>query len=168
MREKQRLCGLLVVSALAMLVGQACGGDNGSEENGENGNGEEQPARLEVTLQGTVQKGPFVADSSVQVSLLDQALNAGDESQSAKTDSDLGDYSASLETEGAVHVSGAGYHFDEVSGRRSTMTLTLNALYEPTAAGSHEVNVNVLTHILTPRIRSLVAGGASFSEASSQ
>ncbi len=147
------------------MIAFACGGEEEEEET-ENGpdNGEAGPP-VAVSITGSAHKGPFVVESSVQVAQLDAELNPTATTHTTETKNDLGEFAAEIEATGPLHLRATGYYYNELSGQLSTMTLTLHALYLPAEAGEHEVNVNVATHLVTPRIRNLVAEGMRFEDA---
>jgi hypothetical protein len=117
---------------------------------------------------GYAQKGPFVNGSSVTIAELDKQLD-----QTGKTYlTTISDNSGSFEKKNIELISNYvelkvdGYYFNEVAGKTSTGTLTLNALADVSSANS--ANVNVLTHLEKPRVEYLVKQGMNFSLAKQQ
>ena len=65
-------------------------------------------------------------------------------------------------------IEGDGYYYNEITGNLSSSTLTLRAYHVPSGAGSEQVYVNMVTHITSERIKSLVLSGVEFADAASQ
>ena len=146
----------LLVAAGAVLAGCSDGGGalDGSVEQ-------------EVALSGAAQKGPFVIGAAVQVSVLDADLDPIGQVFNTETIDDRGNFSLEFTTSGPVAIEVDGYFFNELSGSLSDAPIKLRALFQPTG-GSQSAYVNVITHLTTERIKTLVRGGASFSDAVSQ
>jgi hypothetical protein len=120
-----------------------------------------------TVLHGAVQKGPFVIGSTVQVQLLDDGLIPTGTMLSTTTRDDVGEFDLTFRTQQPISLEGTGYYYNEISGELSTSTLTLRALFVPTA-GEQAVYVNAVTHLTTERIRALVTGGTAFADAVTQ
>ncbi|MBI5549483.1 MAG: hypothetical protein HY901_36820 [Deltaproteobacteria bacterium] len=129
------------------------------------GGEQQQQQPVAVELRGAVEKGPFVIGSSIQVSTLDPNLNPTGQVFNTQTTNDRGEFSISFEAAGAVALEGEGYYYNEVVGALSSSTLTLRAFYVPSGSGSQQAYVNLVTHLTTERIKSLVSGGQPFGEA---
>lgn len=125
-----------------------------------------------LVLGGAVEKGPFILGSRITVAALDDALSPTGESFGTQTTSDLGEFTVSGLPVSAVAVTGSGYYYNEIVGQLSGAELTLRALFVPDASlpsGTlHRVYVNVVTHLTTPRVEALVAGGTDFAAAVAQ
>ena len=121
-----------------------------------------------IQLHGAVQKGPFVVGSSIDVSVLDGALNPTGQVYSSQTINDRGEFDIAFTATGAVRMEGTGYYYNEVAGALSTSSLTLRAFFVPVAAGTQTAFVNMVTHLTTQRIMALVRGGKAFGEAVKQ
>jgi hypothetical protein len=121
-----------------------------------------------VVLDGAVQKGPFVVGSSVQLSLLDAALQPTGAVFNTSTTNDLGEFQLSFSRSGPVSLEGQGFYYNEVTGALSQGNLTLRAFYVPGQAGAQSAYINMVTHLTYGRVQGLVAGGADFSQAVEQ
>jgi len=121
-----------------------------------------------VTLEGAVQKGPFLVQSSIQVSVLDGELNPTGTVYNTETINDLGEFTIQFRASGAVSVEGSGYYYNEVQGGLSASTLTLRAFYVPDTTGTQNAYVNMITHLTTGRVKALVTGGMAFADAVAQ
>jgi hypothetical protein len=107
---------------------------------------------------GVSQKGPFVTGSAVTVQELDGiSLKQTGKSFKGTIKSDKGDFAIkdiNLESQYAI-LEATGYYRDEVSGKKSSGTVTLRALTDLTNRKS--VNINLLTHLEFERVKYLVA-----------
>ncbi|MFW5878794.1 MAG: DUF1566 domain-containing protein, partial [Myxococcota bacterium] len=152
---------LLIV--LAVYLG--CGGDDGGG-NGE-GNGENLEPQ-QVSLDGVVEKGPFVLGSTIEISPVDADGNPTGQVFSTQTVNDLGEFSVDFEAAGIVALSGSGYYYNEATGDLSGGNLTLRAYYEISAGGPPQAHLNLLTHLTSNRIKTLMGGGATLEAATEQ
>ena len=177
MRRTSRARMLWIVVCLAL---SACGGGGGetadaapdmaAEDAATQTDAEPDvpPVPLDVVLGGALQKGPFVVGSSVQVSLLDWNLNPTGLVFNTQTVNDHGEFNLSFTTSGPVLIEGQGFYYDEHLGALSTAPLTLHAFYLPTTGGEQHAYVNILTQLISERLKTVVAGGARFDDAVTQ
>ena len=121
-----------------------------------------------VELHGAVQKGPFLVGSSITLSALDSNLNPTGQVFNTKTNNDKGEFDLSYQTAGPAALEGVGYYYNEVTGALSGSVLTLRAFYVPSGAGPQHAYVNIITHLTTERVKTLVGSGLSFSAAVAQ
>lgn len=122
-----------------------------------------------TTIQGTVEKGPFVRGSAVTIYELNSELNPTGRSFKSEILDDKGGFSLpDIElASNYVQLSVNGYYFNEVNGALSTSQITLNALADIT--NNKSINVNVLSHLEEKRVRSLMKKEKkTFSEAKKQ
>jgi hypothetical protein len=129
---------------------------------------EEEETPVSVTLEGAVQKGPFVIGSSVSVSVLNADLTPTGQVFNTQTVNDRGEFEITYTAAGPVALQGEGFYFNEVTGELSAAALTLRAFYAPDASGSQPVFINMITHLTAERIKTLVEGGTPFSTAVTQ
>ena len=120
-----------------------------------------------VTLNGAAQKGPFIVGSTVLVSVLGADLAPTGTVFPTQTD-ERGGFTVTVPAEAPLAVDVTGQFFDEVVGAVSGASLTLRAVLAPVTAGGRSVVINVITHLTTQRIRTLVAGGTSLAQATAQ
>src|SRR5690606_10413926 len=118
-----------------------------------------------VTLEGHVEKGPFVRGSTLIVyELNDQFVPTG---KSFKTEilDDKGSFNLkAIEISSKyVQITASGYYFDEITAQLSKSTISLNAIAEVNSEKT--ININVLTHLEEKRVRNLIKEGKEFTEA---
>lgn len=144
----------LIVPIFLLLIG--CGGGNG--------NNTSSVQISNATVSGNVQKGPFIAGTSVTLYELDNNLNQTGKTFNTQTNA-YGSFqipNISLVSP-YVEVKADGYYFNEVTGTISASLITLYALVD--LRDRAQININILTHLEKDRIRFLVGNGLSFSEA---
>lgn len=150
------------MSVLAAVALAGC-----SDKKDEPGGGD-TPRTGEYQLSGKVEKGPFVRGSSVSVQPLNEALTAIGSVFSGEIRDDAGSFDLGrIELESQlVRIAADGYYFNEVSGNLSTGQLHLVAFAD--LSDRNTVNVNILTHLKSARIQSLMQSGKSFDSADRQ
>ena len=120
-------------------------------------------------ISGFSQKGPFVTGSNVSILELD-SLTFDQTGKIFKSTirSDEGDFSVSGKGFPSPYamVQVKGYYRNEITGKRSSGPLTLNAFTD--LRNREKVNVNLLTHLEFERVKALVYNGKSFEEAKAQ
>ena len=106
---------------------------------------------------GVSQKGPFVTGSAVTVQELDGiTLKQTGKSFKGSIKSDKGDFAIkdiNLESQYAI-LEASGYYRDEITGKKSSGTVTLRALTD--LSNRKTVNINLLTHLEYERVSYLV------------
>ncbi len=106
---------------------------------------------------GVSQKGPFVTGSAVTVQELDGiTLKQTGKSFKGSIKSDKGDFAIkdiNLQSQYAI-LEANGYYRDEISGKKSSGTVTLYALTD--LSNRKTVNINLLTHLEYERVKYLV------------
>ena len=121
------------------------------------------------TLQGHVQKGPFIIGTEVVISDLDKNLEQTGVTYTTNVLDNSGRFEhANFQLSSTyVELSATGYYFNEVTNKISSAPLTLKALAD--VSGSDSVNVNLLTHLQRSRIDFLVKQeGLTFDRAKVQ
>ena len=110
-----------------------------------------------INISGVSQKGPFVNGSSVTVQELEgTTLAQTGKSFKGKIANDRGEFSissVSLVSQYAL-LEANGYYRNEVTGNKSTSTITLNAITDLSNRSS--VNINILTHLEYSRVLFLI------------
>ena len=114
------------------------------------------------SISGISQKGPFVEGSSVKLYELrskDYALTG--KNFTGKINSNDGKFSLSSVTLSSQYalLEANGYFRNEVTGKKSRGTITLNALTD--LSDREKVNVNLLTHLEYERALYLIGTGLS-------
>ena len=143
------------VSAFAMMSFLAgCSGDNvAGGASGDAG----IVAVKDLEVAGVSQKGPFVTGSAVTVQELDGiTLKQTGKSFKGSIKSDKGDFAIkdiNLQSQYAI-LEASGYYRDEISGKKSSGTVTLRAFTD--LSNRKTVNINLLTHLEYERVMYLV------------
>ncbi len=110
-----------------------------------------------LDVAGVSQKGPFVTGSAVTVQELDGiTLKQTGKSFKGTIKSDKGDFAIkdiNLQSQYAI-LEANGYYRDEISGKKSSGTVTLYALTD--LSNRKTVNINLLTHLEYERVKFLV------------
>lgn len=124
---------------------------------------------VQKDINGLSQKGPFIKGSAVHLYELDPVnLNQTGNIFTGKINSDEGDFiikGINLKSSYALFET-SGYYRNEVTGKKSSGTLTLNAISD--LSDRNQVNINLLTHLEFERVRHLVGGDVSIYEAKDQ
>lgn len=121
-------------------------------------------------LTGKIEKGPFLTGSKITLYELNGKLEqTGKNIFKTETTNDNGEFLFDSKMELSsqfVELEISGYFFNEVTGKRSSSQITLNALAD--VSGKNKVNVNILTHLVYKRIKKLGSDGLTFSVAQKQ
>ena len=121
------------------------------------------------SISGVSQKGPFVTGSAVKLYELDGKTYAQTgKSFTGKIASDDGKFSVSSVTLASQYalLEANGYFRNEVTGAKSSGTVTLNALTD--LSDRKSVNINLLTHLEYERALYLVSTGINVPSAKKQ
>ena len=146
---------ILLLALLSMVV--SCSTD-----------GVDKPSPGKYSINGSVQKGPFVLGSTINIQSLDDKLNPTGQSYTTSTNDDAGhfDLGSALSNKYAEIIA-TGYYFDEVVGDLSQGTLTLRSITDLGDGGN--TNVNLLTTLVYNRTQNLVKNsGKSIADATAQ
>lgn len=152
---------LLLFSIVFLMACSKSGDDLPSDE--------DTHSIVKTMVAGKIEKGPFLTGSKITLYELDKDLKQTGRNFKTETVNDNGDFvfDNTMELQSQfVELEISGFFFNEVKGTRSTSQISLNALANVSA--KNKVNVNILTHIIFKRIKNLVSGGKSFSEAQKQ
>ncbi len=118
-----------------------------------------------IDFAGYVQKGPFIAGSSITISELTSDLQPSGKVFITQIDNNSGKFellNVELESQ-FVHLKADGFYFNERTGELSEAQLTLHSLVDITDLESF--NINVLSHLEKDRILELMDTGMEFAEA---
>lgn len=121
------------------------------------------------SISGVSQKGPFVTGSAIKLYELDGKTYAQTgKSFTGKITTDDGKFSVSSVTLASQYalLEANGYFRNEITGKKSSGTVTLNALTALTDRKT--VNINLLTHLEYERALYLVGKGENVSSAKKQ
>lgn len=159
------MIGVRAVFVLGFVFLTACGGGGASSTPP---SADPLPGASVATIVGQIQKGPFVVGADVRVSSVSIGGAVGARIVSTTTSDGLGSFRADVNVNQIILIEGQGRILNETTGTFTTTTLSLMAISDVSAASTQTANVNVLTHLAVPRIRSLLQGGASAVAAESQ
>lgn len=152
---KLRINKYLPVVGVAFTLLSGCGGSEGSNSNELNS----------VTVNGAVEKGPYIIGSNVAVGKLNGAGQSIDSTLTTQTINDLGDFSFSYEQGALVQIKANGYYRNEITGELSAGTLNLRSIYVVSSENQQNAHVNILTHLASNRVLDLISKGTPASEA---
>jgi hypothetical protein len=130
----------------------------------------EEPVTKIYSINGYVQKGPFIIGTDLTISELNENLVETGRTFNTTIVDDLGTFQISdIELESSfVKIKADGYFYNEIKGDLSDSRIILYAYVDLEAAGNQEINVNVLTSMESERVKYLVANGATFTDAKAQ
>ena len=126
------------------------------------------PAVSGVSIIGKAEKGPFKKGSDVVIYELNSNLEQTGKSYATTVSDNAGNFSfhdISLSTNYAS-ITVTGYYNIEHFIANSPYRIYLEALAD--AGNESTINVNLLTHLIKPRIEKLVSDGSTFSSARTQ
>jgi hypothetical protein len=161
-KDMKKLLCILLVLGLAFII--SC--KKKSKEEEETASPVPEPGT--VNINGKAQKGPYKNGSPLTIFELNSGLGQTGKSFSSVISDDAGNFSLNniALTTGYALVTANGYYYMEHFNVVSPNQLYLEALADVT--GSAVVNINLLTHIIKPRIEDLVSKGSNFSSAKAQ
>lgn len=128
----------------------------------------DEPFKGTFKVSGTVEKGPFVQGSTINMQTMDEKLHSTGKTfmETIKDDAGSFDFGSQEFDTPYAKITATGYFFNEVTGALSQGMINLNALVDLSDKSS--VNVNLLTHLKSQRIQKLIEDGKTFKEAASQ
>jgi|SRR5690554_586114 len=117
------------------------------------------------TINGVVQKGPFISGSKITITELDENLIQTGRSFTAFIDNNKGEFELKdIElTSNYIELTVDGFFFNEITGELSNSQITLSAIAD--VSQKNTINVNILTHLLKERIKNQLNAGKDFSNA---
>jgi hypothetical protein len=120
------------------------------------------------SLNGRVQKGPFLNGTAIDIYELDNDLSATGKAYSSQLldNSGLFEFNNLSLVSGYVQIKASGFYFNEVTGENSASPITLFALSD--ISNKSSLNVNVLSNLEKARIEYLISQGISFAVAKIQ
>ena len=158
---RNRIIAKTITSVLLISVLQACGEGN----EGIIGTG---IIETRINISGAAQKGPFILGSSILVNNLTASGDPSSKTTVTETKDNLGNFSFQLDEPAVVQLVASGYNFNELTGELSNSTLTLRAIYAVNSAENQKAYINVLTHLIQPRVIALIKSGKEASIAITQ
>ncbi len=163
--KKANQATLLLVALLGLT---ACGGGSSNETQNDvkQEQNNKQPQKKEITIVGSVEKGPFVIGSAVTINILNKNGENTDSTIVTKTTDDLGNFEFKVPAGSIIEISASGYYRNEITGGLSEGELTLRSIYKASETERQNANVNLLTHLTSNRVLELIkAGESSFEQA---
>ncbi len=123
----------------------------------------------EYTVDGFVQKGPFIKDSSIKITELDHNFEMiPATSFTTQTIDDLGNFNIKRTFSSRyILLEASGYYYNEVAGAVSSSTIT-NFVFVDLKANNAKISINILTTLARRRIQFLMKQGEGFNEAREQ
>jgi hypothetical protein len=147
-----------VILCLFLVIGVvSCGGGSGGS------NEDPEPS----SLTGSIQKGGFLAGSSISFTKLADDGTSTAERVDGVIKDNFGNYDVSIPWNGWTKIVATGLFFDEVTGKDSTVEVTLTSIVK-IGATSGKVNVNLFTHIAATRTEQLANEGKTLKQAKAQ
>ena len=121
-----------------------------------------------VTINGQVQKGPFINGTNLVITELDNTLAATGKTFTTQITDNRGSFfiKTSRLDYPNLQLIATGFYYDEVQGEKSAAQLTLFALANVSADAT--INVNVLSHLEKDRIVYLIEQDMDFLKAKQQ
>ncbi len=122
----------------------------------------------EKKIEGYVQKGPFSANSKIEITLFDKTVETSAKLSAGRVLDDFGSYTLKTgAADGYATVEAGGRYFNEVQGKLSEEEGKLKCLVE--LSSDKNVNMNVLTTLAHDRLKFLLKNyGKKFSGAREQ
>ena len=119
------------------------------------------------SINGAIQKGPFIQGSNITIQPLNKNLKPIGQMYTTQTTNDAGMFEMDDVNSKYAEIIATGYYFDEVEGKISAAPLTLRSIAD--LKDGTQTNVNLLTSLTYNRIKNLVTNeGKDISEAQSQ
>tara|TARA_Y100001956_G_C4124760_1_gene189463 strand:- start:2927 stop:3415 length:489 start_codon:yes stop_codon:yes gene_type:complete len=139
----------------------ACGGGSSNETQNDvkQDQTNTQPQKKDITISGSVEKGPFVIGSTVTINILDENGENTDSTIVTKTTDDLGNFEFKVPEGSIIQITAAGYYRNEITGALSEGQLSLRSIYKATSDETQSANVNLLTHLTSNRVLELIKAG---------
>jgi hypothetical protein len=121
------------------------------------------------TVEGFVQKGPFIKDSIIKVTELDHNFEMiPATSFTTQTIDDLGNFKIKRKFNSRyILLEATGFYYNEVEGSVSSTQIT-NFVFVDLKANNSKVSINILTTLARRRIQYLMKNGKNFNEARTQ
>jgi hypothetical protein len=119
-------------------------------------------------IEGSVQKGPFLNGTSIEIIELNAAYKQTGKVFSTQTNNNKGSFTIhdiDLVSQ-YVELQANGFYFNEVIGKNSSAQLSLSALTD--LADSSTVNINIFSTLEKKRVEFLLETGKSFKESKIQ
>ena len=154
----------LWVAVCLLLAG--CGSDSPESTSSNLPDNSNLPDRSEKAnvLSGVVQKGAFLVGSTITAWQLDEQGQRTEKTLSTEILESSGKYSITLDWSGWTELQVQGLYFDEYTGKESTQEIQLTSVVNLVSENTSK-NVNLFTHLLARRSRSLASTGQSITAA---
>jgi len=158
MKQRKLMIFILVIG----MIFSGCGSNSGDKNNLTNPNPTQN-----TTLQGTAQKGPFVAGSVVKIFKLDEEYARTSTYLETTTDGE-GNYTFSdISWSGISEIEVSGQFLNENTGSTGERA-TVTSIVEVQNGQINRQNINVLTHMASGQVKHLLKNGKTLEEANGQ
>lgn len=121
-----------------------------------------------VQLVGAAAKGPLIQGSPVTISTIDAQANPTGLSFPTQTTNLRGDYALTFMYRGPALITATGYYYNEITGGLSLGSQTLTAYASFDVGGPQVAYVNLVTHLISGRVRTLMSAGMGLRQATAQ
>lgn len=149
--KKQRFLPLLLI----LTIFSSCSEDDALSS-------EQTDISKNYSLDGYIQKGPFITGTTVEINELDSALNSTGKVFSTQITNDFGSFKISCTSDQEyAELVADGYYFDEVEGELSDGKLSLRAISKM----EQSTNINILTTLQVDRMKYLIQNGQDYDDA---
>ncbi len=168
MKKNILLIVLLLLSFAVIFI--SCGpGSIFTDTNDTSDDGDMNSDTTSYTINGLIQKGPFIRGSSITIQELNDVFTPTGTTYVTETIDDFGAFSIESELISSyLEIITQGFYFNEVAGALSSANLTLRAITELSECCTN-TNINILTTLERERVKYLVINeGKSFTEARTQ
>lgn len=118
-----------------------------------------------ISVNGAVQKGPFLIGTPVYVNKLDKNGDAEGSTTITEVKDSIGTFTFQANDIGPVQIVATGYYFSELTGNISKSMLTLKSIYDVSYQGKQPSQVNLLTHLVNDRVLFLMKSGVKVGDA---
>lgn len=117
------------------------------------------------SISGVAQKGPYVKGSQIEISELTESLTQTGKNFNSELKNDLGEFDiADIELKSTkIEITADGFYFNEVLGSLSQSRLMLKSLSDISV--NRSVNVNIMTHLIIDRLKTLIKKGENYDTA---
>lgn len=125
-------------------------------------------SEVQVSISGRAQKGPFIIGTEITLFELDENLDQTGRSFTTEIQDNTGffEYKDLSLRSNYIQLKATGFYYNELTDLVSESQLTLNTVSDLSTPSP--ININVLTHIETQRVKGLLKEGTEFTEAKTQ
>ncbi len=164
------LCGFVFIFVfgcdhMASDIDYVPDSDTSSDADSDSDSDTETESEVCTLVSGAIQKGPFVSDSTLTVSMLNATGAPTGLFYSTTTEDDLGTFNVVVQTTGPCELVANGLYYNEVVGKLSGEPITLRAIYEIFNGDSQKAYSNIFTHMSSGLAKKRLSEGDTVAEA---